>query len=46
MLAITVEFGLTDEGGLEEVEDVGRRFDMNLLIGFEADLQINRFKGC
>ncbi|PZR23734.1 MAG: hypothetical protein DI535_23260, partial [Citrobacter freundii] len=38
MLAITVEFGLPEEGGLEELEDVSRRFDMDLLVGFESDL--------
>jgi hypothetical protein len=38
MLAIAVEFGLTEEGGLEEVEDVGGGLDVEVLGGGEADL--------
>lgn len=46
MLAIAVEFGLTEEGGLEEMEDVGGGLDVEVLGGGEADLHMNRFYGC
>jgi hypothetical protein len=46
VLAIAVEFGLAEEGGLEEVEDVGGGLDVEVLGGVEADLHMNSFYGC
>lgn len=37
MLAIAVEFGLAEVGGLEEMEDVGGSLDVEVLIEGEAD---------
>ncbi len=45
MLAIAVEFGGTEEGGLEDLEDVGGGLDVEVLIGFETDLHMIRFYG-
>lgn len=42
MLAIAVEFGLTEEGGLEEMEDVGGGLYVEVLIVGEADLHMNK----
>ena len=43
VLATAVEFGLAEEGGLEEVEDVGGGLDVEVAGGGEADLHMNRF---
>lgn len=37
MLTIAVEFGLPEEGGLEELEDVGGGLDVEVLGGFETN---------
>jgi hypothetical protein len=43
VFAIAVQFGGTEESGLEEVEEIGGGLDVEVLGGGEADLHMNRF---
>lgn len=43
MFAIVVQFGGTEECGLEEMEEIGGGLDVEVLGGRKADLHMMRF---